>query len=623
MCGIAGIISADPAQVSMRILKTMSDILAHRGPDGEGFWIHEDGHCGLAHRRLSILDITPKAAQPLHYMHYTTMLNGEIYNYMELKEILKKQGYQFFTDGDTEIIPAAFDYWGKDCLHHFDGMFVFVLYDNHSHELFIARDRFGEKPFYYIVEKKHDNFFEKFVFASEMKALWATGIPREYNGERLLQYLALGKVTGFPDKENTFYKNIFTLPQGHSISIKTKAGKLEIEQWYNPDLEFRIQEKDENNIVNQFTDLLETSVSRRLRSHVDTGTSLSGGIDSATVAALIHGLNDSGTFWKNTAFTASFPGFEKDELSKSKEVASFLQMQQEVLYPSENDWAENFEKIMYHQEEPLQSSSVLTQFMVYKKAKEKNIIVLLDGQGADEMLGGYTKYTRWYLQELLREDKSLFTREKKLLYENEFLENWDARDYAMAALPVVANTALKAIEKWKIKNTGFIQKDFYAMYKDNVTPRESMPASLSGQLAYSSFDSGLDELLRYADRNSMANSVEVRLPFLSHELVEFVFSLPSSFKIKNGFTKWILRKSIEKKLPQHIIWAKGKIGYEPPQETWMKSKPIQEMISDARKKLVDHRVLNKAILQKPIIAKSAHAPGNIDWRFLCAASLLK
>ncbi len=129
MCGIAGIISADPAQVSMRILKTMSDILAHRGPDGEGYWIHEDGHCGFAHRRLSILDKTPKAAQPLHYMHYTIMLNGEIYNYLELKRILKKQGYQFFTDGDTEIIPAAFDYWGHDCLHHFDGMFVYVLYD--------------------------------------------------------------------------------------------------------------------------------------------------------------------------------------------------------------------------------------------------------------------------------------------------------------------------------------------------------------------------------------------------------------------------------------------------------------------------------------------------------------
>lgn len=622
MCGIAGIISADPARVSMHLLKSMSDILAHRGPDGEGFWIHEDGHCGFAHRRLSILDKTPKAAQPLHYMHYTIMLNGEIYNYIELKEILKKQGYQFTTDGDTEIIPAAFDYWGRDCLHHFDGMFVFVLYDNDSHDLFIARDRFGEKPFYYAVEKKNDNIFSTFVFASEMKALWAIGIPREYNGDRLLQYLSLGKVTGFPDKKNTFYKNIFTLPQGHFISIKTKTGKLETAQWYQPNLEINVNDKDENNIIRHFTGLLETSVSRRLRSHVNTGTSLSGGIDSAAVAAIIQGLKNSGDYWKNTGFTASFPGFEKDELSKSKEVASFLHMQQEVLFPTENDWAENFEKIMYYQEEPLQSSSVLTQFMVYKKAKEKNITVLLDGQGADEILGGYTKYTRWYLQELLRENKSLFIREKKLLSANNFLENWDARDYAMAVFPRTANAALQTLQKNKIKNTGFIQDEFYDMYKGTISARSSMPPGLSAQLAFSSFDSGLDELLRYADRNSMANSVEVRLPFLSHELVEFVFSLPSSIKMKNGFTKWILRKSMENKLPQNIIWAKGKTGYEPPQKAWMKTKPIQEMIAEARIKLVDNNILQKQILQKPIMAKSAHAPGNIDWRFLCVAALL-
>ena len=223
----------------------------------------------------------------------------------------------------------------------------------------------------------------------------------------------------------------------------------------------------------------------------------------------------------------------------------------------------------------------------------------------------------------MREDKSLFIREKKLLSADDFLENWDARDYAMAAFPKTANAVFQSVQKKKIKNTSFIQKDFYARYKNNIQLRKSMPAGFSGQLAYSSFDSGLDELLRYADRNSMANSVEVRLPFLSHELVEFVFSLPASFKIKNGYTKWILRKSMEHKLPQNIIWAKGKIGYEPPQETWMKTKAIQEMIFEVRKKLVDHQVLNKVILQKPIIAKSAHAPENIDWRFLCAASLLK
>ncbi len=623
MCGIAGIISSGTAQVSIHQLQTMSGILAHRGPDGEGLWIHDDGHCGFAHRRLSILDKTPKAAQPLHYMHYTMMLNGEIYNYIELKEMLQKKGYQFFTDGDTEIIPAAFDCWGRECLHHFDGMFVFVLYNHLSHEIFIARDRFGEKPLYFSHDKKENSSFESFVFASEMKALWAVGIPRDYYGERLLQYLALGKVTGFPDKKNTFYKNVLSLPQGHFISIQTKTCEIEIKKWYTPNLEKNNEEKNVNTIITQFLSLLETSVSRRLRSHVHTGTSLSGGIDSAAIAAMIMGIKKKNECWKNTAFTASFPGFEKDELSKSKEVAAFLHMQQEIIFPTEKDWIENFEKIMYHQEEPLQSSSVLSQYMVYKKAKEKNIIVLLDGQGADEILGGYTKYTRWYLQELLREKKPAFINEKKLLLANEFLENWDTKDYIMSAFPRISIAVLQSIEKWKIKHTGYIQKDFYETYKDHQSLRKNMAYGLSGQLAYNSFESGLDELLRYADRNSMAHSVEVRLPFLSHELVELIFSLPSSFKMKNGFTKWILRKAMVNKLPENIIWAKGKIGYEPPQATWMKIKPIQDMIITARKKLVEKNILQKEIIDQPINAKSAHAAGNTDWRILCAATLLK
>lgn len=623
MCGIAGIISSDSAQVSIHQLQTMSGTLAHRGPDGEGFWIHDDGHCGFAHRRLSILDKTTKAAQPLHYMHYTIMLNGEIYNYIELKELLQKKGYQFFTDGDTEIIPAAFDCWGRECLYHFDGMFVFVLYNHHSNEIFIARDRFGEKPFYFSHEKKRDNIFKKIVFASEMKALWAIGIPREYNGEQLLQYLALGKVTGFPDKKNTFYKNIFSLPQGHFISIQTQTCEIEIEKWYTPNFEKNNEEKNEEKIIRQFSNLLETSVSRRLRSHVHTGTSLSGGIDSAAIAALIHEVKDKSVCWANTAFTASFPGFEKDELSKSKEIAAYLNMHQEIIFPTEKDWIENFEKIIYHQEEPLQSSSVLSQYMVYKKAKEKNIIVLLDGQGADEILGGYTKYTRLYLQELLREKRSSFKKEKKLLATNQFLEAWDTRDYFMSVFPHTANTFLKAVEKWKIKHTGFVHQDFYEAFKNDQSSRNAVEPGLSAQLAYSSFESGLDELLRYADRNSMAHSVEVRLPFLSHELVEFVFSLPSSFKMKNGFTKWILRKAMANKLPENIIWSKGKIGYEPPQAAWMKIKPIQEMIVTARKKLAEKNILQKEIIDQPINAKSAHAAGNTDWRILCAAALLK
>ncbi|MBS1730689.1 MAG: asparagine synthase (glutamine-hydrolyzing) [Bacteroidetes bacterium] len=623
MCGIAGIISTDSSQVSLPQLSRMAVALSHRGPDGEGFWIHDEGLCGFAHRRLSILDKTPKAAQPLHYMHYIIMLNGEIYNYLELKEYLIKKGYTFFTEGDTEIIPAAFDHWGKDCLHQFDGMFAFVLYDKNTHELFIARDRFGEKPFYYILEKKQECIFDNFIFASEMKAFWAIGYPKEFDVERLLPYLVLGKITGFADKKNTFYKNIFSLPQGHSMTIQLKSHRLEIEKWYQPTITKISQDKEETLLIKEFYSLLETSVNRRLRSHVNTGNSLSGGIDSATIAAMIHNMKSPGAFWKNICFTASFPGFEKDELEKSKEVATFLDIQQEILYPSENDWAENFDTLMYHQEEPLQSSSVLTQFLVYRKAKEHNIRVILDGQGADEILGGYTKYTRWFLQDLWRNNKTLFHLEKQQLSKNRFLEKWDMRDYLTATFPKTIVAAYNISQKRKLKSSGFIHPELMEEFLEKDLSLQKIPIGFSEQLTESSFHSGLDELLRYADRNSMANSLEVRLPFLNHAFVEFIFSMPDNFKIRNGYTKWMLRQAMKNKLPEKIIWAKGKTGYEPPQENWMKSKMIQDMVMSARKKLVDHKILNKAIMHQNIMAKSAHAPENFDWRFLCAATLLK
>lgn len=623
MCGLAGIISKDPHQISHNRLKLMSDTLQHRGPDGEGFWLHEDGNCGWAHRRLAILDKSTKAAQPMHYRHYRVILNGEIYNYTELKSLLQKKGYIFFTEGDTEVIPAAYDHWGIDCLNHFDGMFAFALYNEKTNALILARDRFGEKPLYYSMTGT-ENDFSNFVFASEMKALWAIGIHRQLSGAHLLQYITLGDITHFPDKRQTFYNNIYSLPQGHYISIQTKTFQFTIQQWYQPAL----RKKDsatfnEDACIQEFSSLLETSVSRRLRSHVHTGSSLSGGIDSASIVATIKQQKNDSSQWKNMAFTAAFPGFEKDETLRSREIAQYLNLQQEFIFPTEKDWIEQFEKLMFHQEEPLQSSSILTQFLVYQKAKEKNIIVLLDGQGADEILGGYQKSTRWYLQSLLRENKSLFLKEKKLLVKNQFMDDWDFRDIAASLSPKKTSKALNYLTKRKIRQAKFLNIDFYHAYAQSILIKKPVFRSMEDILYYNSFQSGLDELLRYADRNAMAHSVEVRLPFLYHELVEFVIALPTSMKIRDGFTKWILRKSSEKKLPRKNIWAKGKTGYEPPQAKWMKHPQIKELIMQSRNRLVSNGILQKDILKKPIISRDAHAANNFDWRFLCVAALLK
>src|SRR5437870_2099685 len=192
MCGIAGIISQNRSVVQQQRLQLMADTLQHRGPDAEGFWMNEQQTVGFAHRRLAIIDLSDAAAQPLHYLHYTIIFNGEIYNYKELRQTLQEKGYHFATASDTEIIPAAYDCWGKDCLNYFDGMFAFALWNNKEQELFIARDRFGEKPLYYYADFKQRGRFEQFVFASEMKALWQIGVPKNLEGTMMLNYLALG-----------------------------------------------------------------------------------------------------------------------------------------------------------------------------------------------------------------------------------------------------------------------------------------------------------------------------------------------------------------------------------------------------------------------------------------------
>ena len=621
MCGIAGILSPNNLLVQQR-LQSMANALQHRGPDCEGFWINAEQNTGFAHRRLSIIDLDNKAAQPMCYLHYTIIFNGEIYNYIELKAELNSKGYTFTTQSDTEVIPAAYDCWGLECLNKFDGMFALALWDGKEKQLIIARDRFGEKPLYYHADYLQRGKFEQFAFASEMKALWSIGVKKNLNGTMMLNYLSAGLVQNPTKKTETFYNDILSLPQGHYLTATPATGKVQLKRWYKPLVkDFDTLKLSETDIIEKFKELFLLSVNRRLRSDVNVGTSLSGGLDSSSIVGAINQLKNASYHWKNTGFTASFPGFEKDELADSEKVAKHFNIRQHVIKPTAEDWVTNFERLMYHQEEPLQSSSVLTQFLVYQRAKENGITVLLDGQGADEILGGYKKYTHWYLQQLLTTDTRKFIREKSLLKQNDFMEHWGWRNYAAALLPDRTAYALqqKAISQQRAHP--FLNKDFLVNYQNADALQKPVVKQLEDILYYNTFNTGLPELLRYADRNSMAHSREVRLPFLFHELVEFIFSLPASLKIKDGFTKWVLRKSMEQTLPAEITWRKGKTGFEPPQKKWMQHKDVQDMIVTAREKLVREKVLQPSILKTPIVPMAAHDANNFDWRYLCAATM--
>jgi asparagine synthase (glutamine-hydrolysing) len=395
MCGIAGIISPDQHAISRQQLKKMTDAIAHRGPDGEDFWINPSNTAGLGHRRLSIIDLSPEAAQPMHYQdRYTIVYNGEIYNYLELKEGLQKKGYFFRTRSDTEVILAAYACWRDDCLQYLEGMFAFAIWDEQEKTLFAARDRFGEKPFYFIADNNNT-----FWFASEMKALYAAGFARDRNEQLLLLFLTNGFTDTPADPSLTFDKKIYQLPASSYLyfSVARKNSEPEIHRYWNINKEIVADLRDDQEAIGAFTRLFNESIEKRFRSDVPVGTSLSGGLDSSAIAAVAGNISASSNSYK--CFSAVFPGFQKDESRFSQMVAQQFRLEQFVVFPTTDDFATDLKKFIHQHDEPVGSASVYAQYRVYQLARQNGIKVLLDGQGADEVLAGYTKYLHWYLQD--------------------------------------------------------------------------------------------------------------------------------------------------------------------------------------------------------------------------------
>ena len=617
MCGIAGIIQSNPSGFHLEDVKKMTDALAHRGPDGEGFWQNESKQALLGHRRLAIIDLSEAGDQPMHYMgRYTINHNGEIYNYIELKEELNKKGYSFHSQTDTEVIAAAYDCWGTDCVLQFDGMFSFVIWDEKEKELFVARDRFGEKPFFYIA----DPVKKIFCFASEMKAIWAAGFQRSPNLKMLFNFITIGYTDNPEVPSETFDSSIKKLPPAHFLKLAVNHAEwLTITKYWEIDPGFEKRKITDEKAIEQFYDLFRTSVRRRLRSDVAIGTSLSGGLDSSSVIALLNEI--SALNYKPEAFTASFPGFEKDETVYSMQVAEKFGLKQHLVDVSGEKMIEDFEKLCYHQDEPFGSASIYAQYKVYELAERRGVKVLLDGQGADETLAGYHKYYKWYWQELYRKTKLSKSREIEAARALGVNESFTYKNKIAAWFPSFASIVVERQYLLKSIRHPDLDKEFVRHQSKEAyyTPPDIF--TLNGVLHFNTFIHGLEELLRYADRNAMAHGREVRLPFLSHELVSFVFSLPAHFKIRQGWTKWLLRETMKNKLPDSITWRKDKTGFEPPQKKWMEDSRLQDAIRSAKKSLVDQKILDRKVLDKPIVPLASHDADNYDWRYLTASML--
>jgi len=555
MCGIAGIINLNKDVINRSLLKQMTDVIQHRGPDGEGHWVNSEETVGFGHRRLSIIDLSENGAQPMHFLdsRYTITFNGEIYNYIELKQNLLKKGYVFNTNSDTEVVIASYHDKGERCLSDFDGMFSFAIYDSLSNSVFCARDRFGEKPFHYSM------YNGGFYFGSEIKQLWAAGVPKKMDQEKLLNYIKSGEIERTGETNSTFYSNIKTLDAAHYILIHLKNPEIYPVKYWDIDLSAPKFSRSIEEAAEQFYTLFKESIRLRLRSDVPVGSSLSGGLDSSSIVMLIDQLK--GNEIEQNTFSARFKNFHKDEGEHiQKVVESCKNVKVHYTWPNKDYFEDVFEKVVFHQDEPFGSASIVAQYAVMQMAKEQGVTVLLDGQGADEQLAGYLPYYHHYLNQLFYQSKSKYQFEFHKF--NEMHPNFEIRDLAHSRTIRMKLGELK--RKLVLQNLPITNQLSQHLYKDTIS-------------------GGLNELLRYADRNSMAHSREVRLPFLSHKLVEFIFSLPDEYKLNNGWTKFVLRKAMATTLPESICWRVDKIGYEPPQSDWLSHSKWQQEIDQSAK----------------------------------------
>lgn len=570
MCGIAALFSL--RSFEKQYIQKMTDIIVHRGPDAFGHEYFESNKWQLGHRRLSILDVSAAGKQPMSYSddRYWITYNGEIYNYIELRKELENVGYTFHSNTDTEVIMAAYDYWGKDCLSHFNGMWAFVLLDIVSRKIFISRDRFGVKPLYY-----WHSPYGILAFASEIKQFTVLdGWQAKLNRQRAYDFLVWGQ---FDHTDETLFSGVYQMRRGEAVELNLDEldrlnEKLPVYSWYE------LQYKDFNGsfeeAADEFRKLFIDAVSLRLRSDVQVGSCLSGGLDSSSIVCVINDLLcNSGK--SNIQYTVSAGAKVKryDESEYIDAVLSERKINGYYVYPEFGTLFDMLDNINWHMEEPFGSTSIYAQWQVYKEAHNRGLTVMLDGQGADESLLGYHNSFGVQFAGLFSSMHFI-----KLLTEIRACSRIHNYGFGFILRGILSNILPEAglNELRRMRNGGGNRPDWINV--DGLGVDEISPNIYTGrkttslrELSYSELmESNLQRLLHYADRNSMAHSVETRLPFLDYRLVEFILGLPDDYKLSKGITKNILRESMKNILPQKVRMRMTKLGFVTPEEIWMR-----------------------------------------------------
>lgn len=651
MCGIAAIISDTARSDLLFNMKNMTDVIRHRGPDDEGFLLckfntdeassyggndtpeevyrssfsynpsekvqnnfNKEGHVVFGHRRLSIVDLTPAGHQPMSYANgrYWITYNGEIYNFPEIRSELVTKGYSFVSQSDTEVILAAYDYWGQDCLNRFNGMFAFVLLDLEKQEVFAARDRFGVKPLYYWISLEG-----YLAFASEIKQFTVLPgwLPQLNNN---LAYDFLCRAVSDHSSE-TMFKGVYQLRGGEKYLLTIEElskldSTLKTEKWYV--LKPKSFDGSFLEASEQYKSLLVDSVNLRLRSDVAVGSCLSGGLDSSSIVSIVSNILEEEKITGNQKTFSSCSDIERfDERYYADIVVEHSGANGSYTYPNADQLFEELDKLAWHQDEPFGSTSIFAQWKVFELASMNKVKVMLDGQGADEQLIGYHGFFKTYLKELLMSLKLIAlvreTRAFNKVHGYKYLGN--LQSLLKAAIPQsLKNHLRRSILKpdWLNLENGDLN---LLNPEGNISLRNIQEESFASIIYYS-----LPMLLHWEDRDSMAHSVESRVPFVDYRLMEFALGLPAEYKISQGITKRVLREAMKGILPEPVRTRNDKMGFVTAEEVWLKELKTEAFREGVRNtiEVTDGLILPSAMdeLEKVINGKKPFS--FLPWRLI-------
>lgn len=617
MCGIAGFYSFQ-GNINRERFETMVDIIEYRGPDDRGVFYYNN--LALGHRRLSIIDLSEDGHQPFGYKdRYVVVYNGEIYNYKELRKELIEKGYYFKTKTDTEVLAAAYDCYGKECVHHFNGMWSFAILDKEKNQLYCARDRFGIKPFYYYLDDT------QFVFGSEIKQILCMIDQKPVaNRKRLLEFLVYGDLDHTDD---TMFRDIKQLRGGYEITMDLEKHDFKLNRYY--DLSNRRKRITRyKDCCDQFRKDFKTAVSLRLRADVPVGYCLSGGLDSSSIVCMANAIVENrGQEVEQHAVSSCFEDKAYDEQEYIDEVIKHTNIYSHRVYPDGGKVFDEVDKLIWHMDEPFGSTSMYAQWNVFREAHRNGLTVMLDGQGADEQLAGYSEFYEVAFANLLKHFRiRTFIKElhayKKLRASTEKHKSSTKKivmSITNAFMPKWMYAAISSVYRVSRKSP-FTREQLEEAHQN----RDIYPINNMEQYLTDSIQCGMQALLHYEDRNSMAFSIESRVPFLDCKLVETIAAIPFEYKIRNGVTKVVLRDALRAILPEKIRNRYSKLGFVTPEDKW-----INENYEQYRRELENACDVLSAVVDKERVLRWFDSKGKISrgdfmlWRIICAGRWAK